>query len=116
MTVFDSGNHFRVEEDADGINVVWGNQVVLALTPHYAEQIIPDLTEAYLNSQGWETLDIFVADLQHGDKLPGLNITVDYTLVIGPVGRYELGVWADGMCVLVFRDPERKIKVERKIQ
>lgn len=116
MTVFDPDNSFRVEETADTIDVVWGNQVVLAIPPVYADQIVPPLAEAHLNSKGWETLDVCPADLQHGDRLPGLNITVDYCLPIGTSHRYELAVWADGACVLVFRDPEHKIKVERKIQ
>ncbi len=106
---------FRIEETADSINVVWGNQVIIALPPDYAGQIIPGLTEAYLNSQGWETLTIVAGDLQEGDRLPGLNIDVEYTLWFG-LNNSEIGVWADGRCVLTFRDPEHKIKVERKIQ
>lgn len=110
-----TGNTFRVEENADTIDVVWGNQVILALPPRYADQIIPGLTEAYLNHQGLETVAISASDLQEGDRLPGLNITVEYTLWFG-LSNAEVGVWSDGRCVLTFRDPDHKIKVERKIQ
>lgn len=117
MSIFDAAEYpaFRIEETADVIRVVWGNQVMIDLPPDDAGQIIPGLTEAYLNSKGWETLEIHIADIQHGDRLPALNIIVDYCLCFGN-HSYELGVWSDGRCVLVFRDPELKIKVERQIQ
>lgn len=114
MTIFDPDNSYRVEEDDKGINVVWGNQVVLALTPDYASQIIPGLTEAYLNSQGWETLDVDAGDLQEGDRLSNLGIVIDYTISFG-WPSHEIGVWSHGACVVTFRDPNHKIKVERKI-
>jgi len=115
MTVFDSSNVFSVHGNADTIDVVWGSQVVLAIPPLYANQIVPDLCEVYLNSQGWETLPIVAGDLQEGDRLPGLNMIVEYTLWFG-LNNAEIGVWCDGRCVLTFRDPDHKIKVERKIQ
>lgn len=115
MTTTDPDHTYRVEETDETINVVWGNQVVLEFSPRRAIEIIPGLTEAYLNSQGWETLTIVAGDLQEGDRLPGLNITVDYALFFGAYNT-EIGVWADGVCVVTFRDPNHKIKVERKIQ
>lgn len=78
-----------------------------------ADQIAPQLLEACLQAKGYETVpDVEACELDEGDMIPALGITVDYIQVWE---RGEVGVWADGFCAITFRDQHHKLNVVRKI-
>lgn len=106
-------HHLDVQLGLDGIEVLNGEQVILEITPKDSHNIVPKLYDARLNAMGWEKHDVTASDIQPGDRIDSLNITVDYSISFL---NGEIGVWSDGACVVTFRDPEHKIKVERKIQ
>jgi hypothetical protein len=115
MTVHSDDDMYDVQLGLESVDVLMGGQVLLSFPSKHAHHIVPKLHDARLNAMGWEEHTIVAGDLQEGDRLPGLNLTVEYTLWFG-INNTEIGVWADGRCVLTFRDPDHKIKVERKIQ
>lgn len=75
------------------------------------QQLAPQMLEAILNQAGLEYATVPVSELDEGDILP-FGMTVDYIQVWE---RGEVGVWADGRCIMTFRDPELSIDVVRKI-
>jgi hypothetical protein len=106
---------YDVQLGLESIDVLLGDQVILSFPSKHAHHIVPKMSDAHLNLRGYEVHEIDVIELEEGDRIPCLGITVDYTVNF-PVGPGEIGVWADGRCVVTFRDPHHKIKVERKIQ
>lgn len=97
----------------DAVVIVLNGFVVTAIPHKYLGQVAPGLLEALHNSHGYETIDPEVCDLQPGDIIPALNVTVGKVIAYGD----GITVWSDqgGQPFATFHDYHHHIKVLRKI-